>query len=54
MIVDTLIAEIAAERGEDPTELKKKMVRKIEEERASGSGRLPANNKARNHHEGDH
>ena len=38
MIVDILIAEIAAERGEDPKELKEKLVRKIEEEKRVDAG----------------
>ena len=37
MIVDMLIAEIAAERGENPKELKEKLVRKIEEEKRAGA-----------------
>ena len=37
MIVDMLIAEIAAERGEDPKDLKDKLVRKIEEEKRTGA-----------------
>ena len=36
MIVDMLIAEIAAENGENPKELKEKLVRKIEEEKRAG------------------
>ena len=35
-VVDGLIAEIAAERGENPKELKEKLVRKIEEEKRAG------------------
>ena len=38
MIVDMLIAEIAAERGENPKELKDKLVQKIEEEKRAGAG----------------
>ena len=36
MIVDMLIAEIAAESGENPKELKDKLVQKIEEEKRAG------------------
>jgi len=38
MIVDMLIAEIAAERGENPKEVKDKLVREIEEEKETGKG----------------
>ena len=52
MIVDMLIVEIAAERGENPKELKEKLVRKIEEEK-SGRVQLPPNDKPNEHQESD-